>query len=144
MIAQFDDRVLDGRFYIYIDLHLRINAIFIVFENRISKAVTGGIREFPPGRQGRRAPVNTALFIPDIESLSGRIADRIIIPGSEAEFVSILMPGISLPAFRNDGAEIWIGEYIDPGRGSRPLPGCGDDIFAAVGRATTEPSVKTQ
>ena len=38
------------------------------------------------GRWGRR-PIPTTLFVADVEGLTGRVLNRVVVPGRQAEFM---------------------------------------------------------
>jgi hypothetical protein len=61
------------------------------------------------------------------------------VPGSEAELVGILAPGVGLTALRDDGAEVRIRQDIHPrGRCHLLLRGR-DDVFAPVRSESSQP-----
>ena len=55
-----------------------------------------------------------ALFVTEIQGFSARIAHRVVLPRSEAEFMGVLAPGVGLAVLRDDGAKVRIRQYIRP------------------------------
>ena len=79
-----------------------------------------------------------ALFIADIERFATRIAYRIVVPGSEAELMGILGPGIRRSTLRDDGSEVRVRQDIHPGRRRYLILRCRNDILAAIRRESAQ------
>ena len=83
-------------------------------------------------RQRRGRPETPALLVADVERLAAGVGDRVVVPGREPEFVAVLRPGVGAAALGDDGAELRVGDHVDPRRG-RGLAGReDDDVLAAV------------
>ena len=88
-----------------------------VLENGVTKSMPNDVSAGAAGRPRRGRPDLAGFFIADVKGLAGEIAHRIVKPRGEPEFVRVFKPGVSAAIFRNDGAERWIGQHVDPGRG---------------------------
>src|SRR4249919_1143726 len=103
-----------------------------MLEDAIAEAVPSDVGCRPATGQRRGGPEVAPLFVTEIQAFSARIAHRVVVPRSEAEFVGVLAPGIGLAVLRDDGAKVRIRQDIYPGcRRHMPLRGR-DDILAAI------------
>ena len=71
--------------------------------------------------QRRGRPELPGLLVAQVDRLATAVRYRIVVPGRQAEFVCVFAPGVGAARFRNDGAEMRVGDHVDPGRG-RCLP----------------------
>ncbi len=124
--------------------HLRADAGLGMFKHAVAEAMPRQIRSCSAARQRSRRPVVAALFVTEVKRFSAGIAHRIVAPGSEAELVGILAPGVGCAALRNDGSEVWISQNIHP-RSRRHLsrPG-GDDVLAPIRGESSQPVEEDQ
>ena len=84
------------------------------------------------------------FFVAQVIGLAARIAHRIVAPGSQAELMRVLAPGVGHAVLGNDGAKVRIREHVHP-RGRRHLVACsGDDVLAPVVGKAAEPVVEEQ
>ena len=82
----------------YINPHLGADTAFCVLEDTVTEAMPSDVRRRPAAGQWRGRPEVAALFITEVKRLTTRIAHGIVSPGSEAELVGILAPGVGKPA----------------------------------------------
>ena len=123
---------LDRRIGGDVDAQLGDDAVFGVFEDAVAEAVAGDVGVSAACRQRRRRPELPGLLVAEIERLAAGVADRVVVPGGEPEFVAVLRPGVGAAAFGDDRAELRVGDHVDPRRGRR-LAGAEDDhVLAAV------------
>ena len=104
--APCSTRELHRRIERDIDPQLGVDAVFRVFEDAVAEAVPGDIGSRAAAGQRRGRPEVAALFVADVEGLSARIGDRIVVPGRQAELVGVFAPGVGAAALGDDGAEI--------------------------------------
>ena len=115
-VAHLEHGELDRRILGHIDPQLGVDAVLGVLEHAVAEAVPGDVgRRAAPG-QRRRRPEMAAFLVAQVEGLAARVGDRVVVPGREAELVGVLAPGVGLAALRDDGAEVRIGQHVDPGR----------------------------
>ena len=122
LVAHFQHRELDRRIQGHVDPQLRADAALGVLEDAVAESVPADVRRRSAAGQRRGRPEMAALFVAQVKRLSARIADRIVVPGREAELVGVLAPGVGQAALRDDGAEMRVGQHIHPRR-RRHLPG---------------------
>src|SRR5437773_726871 len=72
------------------------------------------------------------FLVADIKRLTARVGNRIVLPRGEPKLVTVLCPGVGAAALGDDGAELRIGDYVDPRRGGSPAEFEQHDIFAPV------------
>jgi len=83
-------------------------------------------------RQGAWRPEAAALLVAQVERFAAQVRHRIVMPWRQAEFMGVLLPGISLAAFRHHAAELRVGDDVRPWQ-RRALAGAGGNhIFLAV------------
>jgi hypothetical protein len=83
--------------------------------------------------------MRAAVFVAQVERFAARIADRVVVPGRQAELVRVLAPGVRRPALRHHACRRRIGQHVHPRRG-RDLPGRErDHVLAPVGGETAKP-----
>ena len=93
-----------------------------VLEATVALTMPGDVgRRVLPDGQRRWAPQVTGLFVPDIDGLTGRVADGIVGPRRQLILPAVARPGVAGPALGDLEAERGIRDDVDPGRG-RPLP----------------------
>src|SRR5439155_21902696 len=138
------NRELHWHIHRHVNPQLGNDAMLSVLENGVTKTVPNDISAGAAGRPRGGRPDLAGFFIPNVKGLAGEVAHRIVKPRGEPEFVCVFKPGVSTTIFRNDRAERWIGQHIDPARGC-DLPGMqGDDVFVAIRGETAEPVVKNE
>ena len=94
-IAHGQHRELDRRILCHVDDEFGFDAVLIVLENAVAEAVTRHIRRSTSPGQQRGRPVIAVVLIADVVRLGVRIADRVVRPRREPEFVGVLAPGRS-------------------------------------------------
>src|SRR3990172_12013757 len=110
-----------------------------MLEDAIAEAVSADIRCRATTGQWRGGPEVAPLFVTEVQGFSARIAHRVVVPRSEAEFVGVLAPGVGLTVLRDNGAKVRIRQDVYP-RCRRHMPLCGrDDILAAIRRESSQP-----
>ena len=133
-VGQLEQHELEGRIGGDEGAQLAGEAVLDVFEDAVTEAVAGGVCAVAGcGCQSRR-PVAAIMLVAEIERLAAAIADRVVVPGRETVIVGVLAPRIGAAALADYGAEVGVGEHIDPRRGRATLPGGEDDVLAAVRR----------
>ena len=116
LVAHFESRKLDRGVQSHVNGQFGADAALDVLEDAVAETVASGVRRCPAAGQGRGGPEVAALFIPEVKCLSARIAHGVVLPGSEAELVGILAPGVGAAALRDDGPEVRVGQHIHPRR----------------------------
>ena len=115
------------------DPQLGVDAVGLVFEEAVSKAMAGGERVVTRAGQRGRRPELAALLVAQVDGLAAAVADRVVVPGREAQLVGVLAPGVGAAGFRDHAAEARVGKHVGPRR-RRLLAGRrGDDVLARVG-----------
>ena len=143
-IAQFQHGELHRGIHRDVDPKLAGDAVLGVLEDRVAEAVADDVGRRAPGGQGRRRPELAGLLVAQVKGLPGRVPHGIVAPRRQAEFVGVLHPGVGAAAFRDDRAEGWICDHVDP-RGGRHLPGAeGDDVFVAIAGEAAESVLEDQ
>ena len=137
-VAQLDHRVLDRRVRRDVDPHLRFDAPLGVLEHAVAEAMAGDIRRHPARGQRQRRPDVPAVLVTQVKGFAAGVADRIVVPRREAEFVRVLAPGVGRAALRDDRAESRVGQHVDPRRRGDVGRIGGDHILAPVGGEATE------
>ena len=108
---------------IHVDPQLRADTALDVLEDAVAEAVPADVGSVSAG-EWRGGPEVAALLVAEVEGFAARIAHRVVPPGREAELVGVLAPRVCRAALRDDGAEVWVGQHVNPGR-RRHLPGGG-------------------
>ena len=92
-----------------------------MLEAAVALAVSGDIGpSLLADRQHRRAPQLATVFIPHVDRLARRVADRVIRPRSELILAAVERPGVTRARLRDLKAKGRIRDHVDPGR-RRPL-----------------------
>ncbi|MCY1211346.1 hypothetical protein D9M71_40120 [compost metagenome] len=78
----------------------------------------------------------TGLIVAQVKGLATGVTDRIVLPGRQAEFVGVQVPGIGASTFRDDGAELRIRQHIHPGGRGRDTGFQLEHVLAAVATET--------
>src|SRR4029077_4935672 len=112
-----------------------------MLEDAIAEAMPANIRCRPTAGQRRGRPEMAPLFVTEIQGFSARIAHRVVLPWSKAEFMGVLAPSVGLAVLRDDGAKVRISQYIDP-RCRRHMPVRGRDYMLAPSRRESSQSVE--
>ena len=113
-------------------------SFFGSFEDAIAVAVAAGSGAAAGGGAGHGGPDAAGFVVADIEGFAGGVGDGVVMPGGEAELVGVFFPGIGGAGFADDGAEVGVGQDVDPGGGGGRA-GLGlDDVFASVGGEAAE------
>ena len=113
-------------------------AVLGVLENAVTETVPSHIGVATGGRQGGGRPIATAILVAEINGLATGIGDRVVVPGSQAELVTVLRPSVDATTLGHDGAELWVGDHVDPRRGCG-LPGREKgDVFPAIAAEATQ------
>ena len=111
---------------------------FGALEDGIAVTVAAGGGGAADGRAGHGRPDAAGFVVADIEGFAGGVGDGVVMPGGEAELVGVFFPGIGGPGFADDGAEVGVGQDVDPGGGGGGA-GCDlDDVFPSVGGEAAE------
>ncbi len=109
-----------------------------MLEHAVAEAVPADVgRSTAPG-QRRRRPELTGFLVAQIERFAAGVAHRVVFPRRQAEFVGVLGPGIGLAAFRNDAAELRVGQHVDPRRRGQLIRCGGDDVLASIRREAAQ------
>ena len=119
------------------DRQLGTDAVRGVLEHAVAEAVAGlelrGPRAVGRAGQGGRRPHVAAFLVAQVDRLAAGVADGIVVPRRQSQFVGVLAPGVGTPGLRDHATEARIGEHVDPRR-RRPRPRRRrDDVFASVG-----------
>ena len=112
---------------------LERDAVRDVFEARIALPMPDDVgRGLLADRERRRSPQISSLFVPDIDGLARRIADRIVRPGRELVLAAIDRPRVPRTRLGDLEAETRVCDYIDPRR--RRPPSLAEDrhVLASV------------
>ncbi len=132
-VGDFQHRILDRRFPIDEHAQLGADALLGVLEHAVAEAVPRDVGRGAAARQRRRRPEMRAVFVAQVERLAAGFAHGIVAPGSQPELVGVLAPGVAKAALRDHGAELRVGEHVDPRR-RRALAGRSRDyVLAAIG-----------
>ena len=137
-VAQLDHRELDRCVRRHVDPDLRADAAFLVLEHAVAESVPADVGRRPAHGQRHRRPEVAAVLVAQVEGLTARIAHRVVVPGTEAELVGVLAPGVAESALGDDAAEVRVRQDVHPRHG-RDLPRRGrNDILAPVGGEASE------
>ncbi len=148
-VLQAQPHHLDWRIEGGEEAQLLVQPVAVVLELRVAPAVAHEIGQGGTPGQGRRRPALACLLIAQIERLRGRVGDGIVPPGGEPVLTAVGGPGVAEARFRDEEAELGIGDDVDPG-GRRPVLGPApvafevDHVFLPVGREAAEAVVEVQ
>ena len=136
IVAEPEDEKLHGSIHGDINGRFGMDAVIDMLEHAIAKTVTCNIRLAAAERPWHRGPEFARRLVADIERLAAAVADGIVDPRRQAEGMRVLAPCVGGAGFGYDGAEMRIGDDVDPGRGRLAVRACHDDVFAAIGAET--------
>ena len=115
-----------------------------MLEDAVAESVPADVRLPPATGQRRGGPEAAALLVTDVKCFPARIADGVVVPGSEAELVCILAPGAGLAAFRDDASEVRVCQHIHPRRRRFLTVRGRNHVFAPVRRESSQPIEEDQ
>ena len=144
LVSHFQHRELDRRVQGHVNPQLRADAALRVLEDAVAESVPADVRRRSAAGQRRGGPEVAALFVAEVKGFSARIAHGVVVPGSEAELVGILAPGVGQAALRDDGSEVRVRQHIHPRR-RRHLPVRGrNDVLAPIRGESAQPVEEEQ
>ena len=86
----------------------------------------------------------STFLIPEVKGLAAGIAYGVVRPWREEKLLRVLAPCVGAAVFRDDGAELWVCEYVHPRR-RRHLAGCDrNDVLASIRGESAKPVEKHQ
>ena len=98
LVSHLEDRELDRCVQGHVNPQLRADAALRMLEDAVAESVAADVQVRSAPGQRRGGPEVAALFVTQVEGFSARIAHGVIGPGSEAELVGILAPGVGKAA----------------------------------------------
>ncbi len=109
-----------------------------VAKARVTQAVTDFVVARARHWAGRGRPVQPGILVADVEGLSMRVDDRVVVPRSEAVLAAVLSKGMHCAGFGDDApGVVGVGEHVGPGQRGIPKRAVrlfrqADDILGAV------------
>src|SRR5437867_9809846 len=101
-----------------------------MLEDAVAESVAADVGVCPAPGQRCGGPEVAAFFVTQVEGFPAGIAHWVVGPGSQAELVGILAPGVRTPALGDHRSEVRVRQHINPRRGCR-LPFRGRDYVLA-------------
>lgn len=133
---------LDRPLHIHEHPQLAADAVFDMAVDAVAEAVAHRVAATAAAWQRHRRPHLPGVFVAQVERLAGGIADRIVMPGREPEFVRVFGPAIAGAAVADHAAELRIGHHVAPRRRCCDAFVQGDAVLAAVGGEGTQAVVE--
>ena len=137
-IAHLHHHQFHGRVECDVGPQFRVDPHLRVFKHAVAEPVTANVRSVPARGQRRRGPELTGFLIADVKCFATGVADRIVMPGGQTEFVGVVHPRVRPTAFRDHRADLRVGQHVCPWRGSGLARGERDHVLASVGREPTQ------
>ncbi|MNF86938.1 hypothetical protein D3C84_693890 [compost metagenome] len=131
-VADLQQGVLDRRVERHVDPELAFDTLFAVLEAAVAEAVARHVRAAAAPGPGRGGPVVPGFIVAQVQGLAAGVANRIVVPGGQAELVGVQVPGVGAATFRDDRTEQWICQHIDPGGRSADAGLQLEHVLAAV------------
>ena len=118
------------------DVHPQLagDAVFDMLVHAVAEAVARAIAAGAATWQCHRRPDPAALLVAQVERLARGVADRIVVPRGQAEFVRVLAPGVTGRTLAHHATELRVGKHVRPRRRRGLSVAELDDVFAAIGR----------
>ena len=116
-----------------------------MLEDAVAKAVPADVGLGAAARQRRGRPEVAALLVAEVQGFAARIAHGIVVPGSEAELVSVLAPGVGRGRSpRSTVPKCGFASTFTHGAGvTCPVRGR-NDVLAPIRRESAEPVEEDQ
>ncbi len=138
LVAQRDHHELHRRVHGDVGEHFRGDAGLVMLEHAVAEPVPAHVAGAAARGQRRRRPERARFLVADVERLAAAVAQRVVVPRGEPEFVRVFRPGVRAAALADDRADVRAGDHVDPRR-RRALAGLeGDDVLVSVGRETAQ------
>ena len=95
-------------------------AVRVVLEDGITRAMGDAVRLVCAGGERRGSPYLAGFLIPQVKRFAGWITDRVVGPGSETVSAAVQCPGALAAGFADHKTKSRIANYIHPGGWSGP------------------------
>ena len=116
MITQLNHHELHRCVHGDIGEQFRGDAGFVMLKHAVPEPVPARISGPTGSGQRRRRPESTGFLVANVERLAATVTQRVIVPCSQPELVSVFHPGIPAPTLADDRTNVRAGDDIGPRR----------------------------